>query len=120
MQFNAQQSQYKARHPNADFNIIVSDDKPIGYFYVSRREDSIELIDIALLADQVSKGVGTHLVSALKAEALGQNRTIVAHVEKSNTGAWKLWQRLGFNAIADDGVYLKIECRADTHTPSMP
>ena len=113
MQFNAQQSQYRAQFPGANFSLVLSDDKPIGYFYVDRSGKRFTLIDIALLPELTGKGVGSQLVTALIKEALEKGKTISAHVDKCNNQAWQLWQRLGFQIVGDDGVYFEIEYRPD-------
>lgn len=114
LQFRTQQSQYQTQFPNADLSLVLAEDKPIGYLYVDRSDDHFVLIDIALHPEQIGKGVGTHLVKTLIAEAFGEGKPVSAHVDKSNIQAWRLWQRLGFQVIGDDGVYLEIECRPDT------
>ncbi len=112
MQFNAQKLQYQTQYPNADFSLVIFNDRPIGYFYVDRGTDCFVLIDIALLAEKTGRGIGTHIVSTLKTEAFKENKSILAHVDKRNVQAWSLWQRLGFQVVADNGIYLEIECRA--------
>lgn len=107
MQFMAQQGQYQGQYPHADFNIVLADNVPVGRLYVWRAEEAIWLIDITILP-KYRTGIGTALVRGLLREAATLRKPIRGHVAKSNR-AWKLWQRLGFRAIGDDGVYLEIE-----------
>jgi ribosomal protein S18 acetylase RimI-like enzyme len=107
MQFNAQQSQYCAQYPDADFDIVLRDGEPVGYMYALRGPDAYVLIDISLLPEQRNKGVGARLVSALIKEAQSSNEPLEAHVLRDNP-AWRLWQRLGFEQVGDDGVHLQI------------
>ncbi|MCB1860775.1 MAG: GNAT family N-acetyltransferase [Gammaproteobacteria bacterium] len=108
MQHRAQQSQYRAQYPDADFDLVLVDELPAGYLYVHRGADRLVLLDIALLQDQCGRGIGGQLVSALIRESEQTGRPILAHVEKQNR-AWRLWQRLGFRIVDDNGVYLGIE-----------
>lgn len=114
MQFRAQQAQYQAQFPSADFNLVLCDDRQIGYFYVDRSGNPFVLIDIALLPEHIGRGVGTYLVNTLIAEAFREGKPLSAHVDKSNSQAWRLWQRLGFQLVGDNGVYLEIECHPVT------
>lgn len=107
MQFNAQQSQYCTQYPDADFDVVMRDGEPVGYMYALRGPDAYVLIDISLLPEQRNKGVGAKLVSALIKEAQSSNEPLEAHVLRDNP-AWRLWQRLGFEQVSDDGVYLHI------------
>lgn len=110
LQFQAQQAQYRSRFQDADFDVVLADGTPIGYLYVHRGDERHTLIDVALIPEQTGRGTGTHLVSALIRDAAAAGKPVTAHVEKRNR-AWQLWQRLGFQAVGDDGVYLKIERR---------
>jgi len=107
MQFNAQQSQYCTQYPDADFDVVMRDGEPVGYMYALRGPDAYVLIDISLLPEQRNKGVGARLVSELIKEAQSSNEPLEAHVLRDNP-AWRLWQRLGFEQVSDDGVYLHI------------
>lgn len=47
LQFRARQAHY-GEYPNSDHQIILNDGQPIGRLFVSRLEDEIRLVDIAL------------------------------------------------------------------------
>ena len=69
------------------------------------------LIDIALLPEQRNAGIGAQLVAPLIQQALAAGRPLEAHVHRDNP-ACRLWRRLGFEIVADDGVYLQIRVSA--------
>lgn len=108
MQFTAQHGSYTSEFVDADFDIILLDDQPIGRLYVDRREDEIRLIDIALLPEHRNAGIGTALVRDLLEEAERSVKPVRLHVEVYNR-ARRLYQRLGFRTISDKGVYLFME-----------
>lgn len=108
MQFAARQNQYHDQYPNAEFDLVLNDGVSIGNLYAQRGPDEFVLIDITLLADYRNAGIGRRLIEDLVAEALAANKSLHAHVLKSNP-AWRLWQRLGFRLVNDDGVYMRIE-----------
>ena len=107
MQFTAQHSQYQSQYPSADFDIVVVNCAPAGRLYALRGPDDFVLIDISLLPEYRNSGIGTDLVSDLINQAKHEKRPLNAHVRKDNP-AWRLWQKLGFEAVRDDGVFLEI------------
>jgi ribosomal protein S18 acetylase RimI-like enzyme len=107
MQFSAQQQQYRHQYPAADFDIVLRDDLATGSIYALRGPDEFVLIDIALLPEFRNAGVGSKLVTTLIRQAKEKRKSVSAHVRKDNP-AWRLWQRLGFQAEHDDGIYLRI------------
>lgn len=113
MQFEAQHEYYQTHYADADFQIILLSDQPIGRLYVARWQDEIRLVDISLLPEYRRAGIGTALLNRLFDEARTTNKPLRIHVEKFNP-ALHLYERLGFSAIADKGVYLFLEWRPET------
>ncbi len=113
MQFRAQQQSYLAQFPMADFTIILRGEHPIGRLYIERRADETRGIDIALLPEFQQAGIGTTILQGLLAEAARTGRPFRIHVEKLNR-AQRLYERLGFTTLDDDGVYLFMEWRPVT------
>jgi len=112
MQFAGQRMQYHDQYSTADFDVVLRGGVPIGSLYALRGPQEYVLIDIALLPECRGSGIGTQLVNALISEANAAKKKLEAHVLKSNR-AWRLWQRLGFELVDDDGVYLHIRVPAD-------
>ena len=111
MQFNAQRQQYRSQYPDAHFDRILEDGVAIGTLYAMRGPEEFVLIDIMLLAEHRNTGIGAKLVKKLIREANAAKKPLQAHVLKTNP-AWRLWRRLGFEIVADDGVYLQIRVSA--------
>jgi len=109
MQREAQLSQYRSLFPDATVDVVLADGTPVGYLHVDRGEERYTLVDVAFLPATTGQGIGTHVVGAFLREARAAGKPVSAHVEKDNP-AWRLWQRLGFRIVNDDGVYLEIEC----------
>ena len=112
MQFVAQHKFYQENYTDTDFLVILQDDAPIGRLYVSRWQDEIRIVDIALLPAYRGSGIGTTILRGLLAEADTAGKPVRIHVERNNP-ALRLYQRLGFETIEDKGVYLFMErkCR---------
>ena len=104
MQFNAQHRFYHEQFGTARFDIIESNNAPIGRLYVDRRADEIRIIDIALLPEYRARGIGKELMQSLMEEASVGKQSVTIHVEHNNP-AMHLYQRLGFKHIRDEGVY---------------
>jgi ribosomal protein S18 acetylase RimI-like enzyme len=111
MQFEAQDQQYRQLNPAATFDVIVVDGHPAGRLYVDRRPTDIRIIDISLLPDFRGAGIGGALIASLMDEAAASNRTVSIHVEVHNRAA-ELYARLGFVAVAEHGVYRRMEWSA--------
>lgn len=110
MQFNAQHSFYQQQFEQAAFLVIEADSSPVGRVYVDRRADEIRLIDIALVPEQRNGGLGTTLLKDLLDEAKMAGLPVTIHVENFNP-AMRLYQRLGFQVLEDQGVYQLMEWR---------
>ena len=62
MQFAAQHRYYHEQFSAASFDLVLQNGEPIGRLYVDRRVDEIRIVDIALLQQYRSKGVGSALL----------------------------------------------------------
>ena len=107
MQFNAQTSHYDAYYPGAQFLVIERRGQPIGRMYIEHRPDEIALIDIALIPQERGAGLGTFLIRELLDEAVQAGKPVGIHVEHFNP-ALRLYQRLGFDKVDENGVYFKM------------
>jgi len=108
MQFDAQDRYYRAIFPDASYDLIVSGEEVLGRLYVDRGEAAWLVLDIALLPDHRGQGIGARLLTDVLAEAGAAAKPVQIHVERFNP-AQRLYDRLGFRQIADEGVYLRLE-----------
>jgi len=115
MQFNAQHSFYHEHFTEAEFDIIQQAGLDIGRLYVDRRPAEIRIIDIALMPDYRGKGVGGEIMQSLLDEAADCSKSVTIHVEHNNP-ALRLYKRLGFRQVEDQGVYLLMEWSKDGTT----
>lgn len=110
LQFRARNLAYSA-YPNVEHSIILKAGQPIGRLLISGKEDEIRLVDVALLAEARSQGIGAKLIAELFEQAARENKPVRLHVEKSNR-ALRLYQRLGFQVLEDTGTQFFMECRS--------
>lgn len=101
MQFRAQRMQYSASYPSASREIVVLDGVAVGNLVVDRSSSEVRLVDVGLLPEFRGHGIGSALVSELIASGL----PVSLHVAKGNP-AQRLYARLGFEVVGDDGVYV--------------
>ncbi|WP_193612958.1 GNAT family N-acetyltransferase [Nocardioides lijunqiniae] len=111
MQFDAQDAQYRQHNPSGTFDVIEVGGRPAGRLYVDRRPDDIRIVDISLVPEFRGAGIGELLLVRLQDEAAASGRTVSIHVEIHNRAA-QLYTRLGFVAVAEGGVYRRMEWRA--------
>jgi ribosomal protein S18 acetylase RimI-like enzyme len=104
MQFNAQNQQYAMSYPDADNRIILWDEVPIGRLIVDRGKREFSLVDITLLPTHRSAGIGSYLIRDLLLEATAARKPVKLRVWHSNP-ARNLYQRMGFSATGEAGVY---------------
>jgi ribosomal protein S18 acetylase RimI-like enzyme len=114
MQYDAQKTEYDARYPDAQYDLILLEGRLAGRYWVGRGEDEIRLLDIALLPWAQGQGVGTVLVRALIEEARASHRRLRHMVFVLNEGARRLYERLGFVVFEEaGGAYLHMEWRPE-------
>ena len=107
-QFHAQKTYYDEHFADAEFSIIEHEGRPVGRLYIDRREDEIRLVDIALLQETRGKGIGGAIMADILAEGEQKGLLVRIHVEHNNP-ALRLYKRLGFRKIEEQGVYWLME-----------
>lgn len=110
-QFEAQTKHYGARFADARYDVIECDREAAGRLIVWRGRDEIRLVDIALLPAFRGRGIGEGLVRPILDTAAELGLPVRIHVERSNP-ALRLYARLGFVPIGEQGLYFLLEWRA--------
>jgi GNAT superfamily N-acetyltransferase len=108
MQFSAQDSYYRATFPDAGYDLITRGEEVLGRLYLDRGEAAWLVIDLALLPEHRGQGTGTRLLGGVLADAGAVAKPVRLHVLRSSP-ARRLYERLGFRQIADQGAYLLLE-----------
>lgn len=107
MQYTAQQGSYAAAYPNAENEIILLNDRPVGRLLVDRGRAEIVLVDIAILPEHRNAEIGSHLLRRLLQESTASAKPVRLHVVSYNP-ARRLYERLGFSPIGSDGIYVEM------------
>lgn len=108
MQFKAMLKGYRSMYPQAEFSIILSDEKPVGRMVVERTDVEIRVVDIALLPVHCGRGVGTKLMREIMEEAARGSKPVRLTVFHG-TRAIGFYERLGFRAKSAPDIYIEME-----------
>lgn len=92
--------------------IIVVDGTDAGRLAVDRTAERIFLSQINLLPDFQGKGIGSHLIESLKAEAAQANQPLELRVLQTNRPARRLYTRLGFVVFDENDTHLWMRWQA--------
>jgi len=99
---------YQTYYRDAARGIITSGGEAIGRLYVLKMAGDIRIVDIAIVPEQRSRGIGTALILAVFDQARQDGAKVSIHVEQFNP-ARRLYDRLGFEPAGDKGIYTLME-----------
>lgn len=110
-QYGLQKNEYEATYPNQQHCVILVDDQPAGQIWLSRDDEYVRMLDIALLNEFQNRGVGTVLLRRLIDEAIRTNKSLRHMVFVLNEDAKRFYERLGFVVFEEVGAYHHMEWR---------
>lgn len=108
MQFELQKNFYEATYPDGEFEVITEGGDPIGRYYRNRKSDVLHIIDLLLLPSVRGRGIGSHLLKELMDEGQKLEVPVTIYLQKSEK-SWGLFERLGFEVVAENGVNFLME-----------
>ena len=109
MQWEAQKNHYAAQYPNATHEIICVESTDAGRLYLDRSGNKFHILDITLLPEYRNWGAGSFLLGQIMAEAKEAGKPVSIYVETFNPSL-RLFQRLGFTPIQQEGFHLLLQC----------
>ena len=115
IQYAAQKSHYAQHYPGALHSVVLAGDEPIGMTWVASWPTEIRIMDMAMLPEWRNRGIGTQLVRRVLNHAAALHVPVSAHVWNGNLRASRLYARLGFASVHDDGAYTRMECPLPAH-----
>jgi ribosomal protein S18 acetylase RimI-like enzyme len=104
MQRHMQSQGYRQAYPQAVYLVLQHGDTPIGRLILDSQGQVLHLVDIAILPAAQGQGAGSAALRGLQAQAGAQQWQIHLAVNKSNTAARALYQRLGFRLRGENEV----------------
>ncbi|MEA3018463.1 MAG: hypothetical protein QOI38_3185 [Sphingomonadales bacterium] len=109
-QHEAQHAHYMNAYRNAEFLVVERDGRAIGRLYLYESASEMRIVDIALLPEARGSGIGEAILRDIGEDVASRGKAVAVHVEKFNP-ARRLYERLGFAAIEEKGVYDLMEWR---------
>lgn len=116
-QHRAQHHQYRIHNPDAEWLIVERGGEPIGRLYLGRWEGRRRIIDISLVPASRGLGIGSAILADVIAAAESEGQGVSIRVEIHNP-ARRLYERLGFALVEDQGAYLRMEWPAPADRPA--
>jgi GNAT superfamily N-acetyltransferase len=118
-QFDFQQRHVGARHPEAQFLLLILEGLPIGRLTWHAQADRAHLIELCLAPAWRRRGVGTRVLGWLTEAADRQGQVIGLHIDRDNP-AGLLARRFGFRPVepADDAQAVTMTRQPQPHPPA--
>lgn len=114
MQLRVRDETYSRKFPKMMSRIVRVGDRRVGNVLTDFDTNGLHLVDISLISEARGKGIGSAVIDHLKTES---NRiTLVVFV--NNSGARRLYDRLGFIETGSEAMYLSMEWKNDGHIRS--
>lgn len=107
-QAELQQRHYALHYRAAEFLLLEHQGQPIGRLCLQVDASEVRVVDIALLPAWQGNGLGSTLLAAVLALADGQHTPCALSVEPFNP-ARRLYARLGFEVVGEQGLYLHMQ-----------
>jgi ribosomal protein S18 acetylase RimI-like enzyme len=111
-QFRFQTVHYARAYPRAERLIVLAGAQAIGRLILDRGAEHWCLIDIALLPAWRGRGIGRAVLRGLQAQAVESGAASVDLTVESINAARRLYQRLGFVALAEEPPHVSMTWRA--------
>lgn len=102
MQFDAQQSEYTARWPDAVDHLVMADDRPVGRCWTVDAADAagaptaVHVLDVAIVPGARRQRIATTALQSVLARADAAGVDCVLTVRSDNVAARHLYAALGF------------------------
>jgi ribosomal protein S18 acetylase RimI-like enzyme len=113
IQHDARRQSIAAGFPTAAEHVVLIDGEPAGWMVVAEVEGEVRLVEIMIASFYRGRGVGTELIRGILARAAEDRKPVCLSVEAMNTGAIRLYERLGFKPVGGDEVRLQMNWRSD-------
>jgi ribosomal protein S18 acetylase RimI-like enzyme len=94
--------------------IIVESGQDVGCMVVAETDTEFQLQEIYLQPQHQSRGIGSHLIRLLSAEAERQRKPVRLTVLKVNLRARQLYERLGFEVVDETSTHYAMSTRGAT------
>lgn len=102
----------RSNYPAAVSEIIAADGCDVGWLVVADLADHVRLVEIMLVEDYRSRGIGSEIVRQVLVAGAAAGKPVRLRVDVLNDGAARLYRNLGFQRIGGDELHHSMEWRA--------
>jgi ribosomal protein S18 acetylase RimI-like enzyme len=111
MQFNAQRTGYRAQFPSSEDFIVTLAGEPAGRLWLDESGAAVRVVDIAIAPAHQGRGLGRAILERVIVQACESGKPVSLTVARTNTRAFELYRRLGFEVCAEDQMYVELSRR---------
>jgi GNAT superfamily N-acetyltransferase len=109
MQFESQANSYRSQFPQSEHTIVIAGEEPAGRIWLDEGTNVIKVLDLALLPQFQSRGIGTKLMKGCQERARKAGKPLRHSVLKWNSEAISFYLRLAFTPCGGDEFFLQLE-----------
>ena len=124
IQHIAQERRFASRFPGYQRFVVLADGRSAGRLYVLERGATLHVVDLTLMPELRSRGIGTTLLRDLLALATREDRSISMQLGRRNRRSTDFYASLGFRLVAVDDLDNHLEWspvgRPDRHDIGSP
>ena len=104
IQHIAQERRLASRYPGHERYIVLVDDQPAGRLYVHQNDLTLHVVDLTLMPEHRSHGLGSQIFRDVFEAATREGQTVTLRVGRRNRRATDLYTRLGFSLVMVDDL----------------
>ena len=104
IQHIAQERRLASRYPGHERYVVLVDGQPAGRLYVHPNDLTLHVVDLTLMPEHRSRGLGSQIFRDLFEEATREGQTVTLRVGRRNRRATDLYTRLGFTLVMVDDL----------------
>lgn len=116
IQFDGRRQSHRANYPDAASDVIAADGRDAGWIVVATMPHEVRLVEIMVAAEFRGRGIGSAAIGEVLAAAGSAGQPARLHVSVTNSGAIRLYERLGFRRIGGDEVQHVMEWKSGKAT----
>lgn len=109
IQSDGRRQSHRVNYPDAASEVIVADGRDAGWIVVMTMPHEVRLVEIMVVAEFRGQGIGSAAIGEVLASAQSAGTPVRLNVNVTNSGAIRLYERLGFRRIGGDEVQQLME-----------